>query len=159
MTQRRTRRGGGAEEVTSPESFVLEIPSDPQVIERTVAYLVDRCRAHDFNGSRLLLNFRVGVTEALANAILYGNEQDPQKSVQVAVALNNTAVEVEVRDEGPGFDPTSIPDPRLPENLERTGGRGVFLIRELMDEVHYGPRGNSVRLLLRRKPPAGRDAE
>jgi serine/threonine-protein kinase RsbW len=150
---------GGRREPIAPERFVLELPSDPQVIEHTVSYLVDRCRAHDFNGSRLLLNFRVGVTEALANAILYGNRGDPRKSVRVAVAVDASAVEVEVRDEGAGFDPSIVPDPTLPENIERPGGRGIFLIRELMDEVHYGPPGNSVRMVLRRLSPARNGAE
>jgi serine/threonine-protein kinase RsbW len=60
-------------------------------------------------------------------------------------------VAVQVRDEGPGFDPAEVPDPRLPENLERTGGRGIFLIRELMDEVRFNECGNCVRLVLRRE--------
>jgi serine/threonine-protein kinase RsbW len=141
---------GGESEDAAVESFVLQVPSDLQVVEKTVAYLVNRCREHQFAESRLSLNFRVGITEALANAILYGNRKDSGKRVQVAVALTTTAVVVEVTDEGNGFDPHSIPDPTLPENLHRTGGRGVFLIRQLMDEVEYGERGNSVRLVLYR---------
>jgi serine/threonine-protein kinase RsbW len=132
-------------------AFVLELPSDPRVIETAVAYLVDRLRAYDFNGSRLNLNFRVGVAEALANAMIYGNGGDPEKRVRVEVELSSQAVALQVHDEGEGFDATVVPDPTLPENLEGTGGRGIFLIRELMDEVQYNPPGNSVRMVLHRE--------
>ena len=139
-------RSAGAE----PEScaFVLELPSDPGVIETAVAYLVDRLRAYAYAGSRLNLNFRVGVAEALANAMIYGNGSDPDKRGRVEVELS--------ADEGEGFDPSVVPDPTLPENLEGAGGRGIFLIRELMDEVRYNEPGNCVRLVLRNERPLRR---
>lgn len=135
----------------APEScaFVLELPSDPGVIENAVAYLVDRLRAYTFGGQRLNLNFRVGVAEALANAMIYGNGSDPDKRVRVEVELSSHEVALQVYDEGVGFDPAKVPDPTLPENLDGTGGRGIFLIRELMDEVRYNEPGNCVRLVLR----------
>ncbi len=135
------------------EEFVLELASQLEVIEPTVSDLVERCHAFGFNGSRLNLNFRVGVTEALANAILYGNRRDPLKHLRVEVSLDSSRVVLQVTDEGEGFDPQRVPDPTLPENLERPGGRGVFLLRKLMDEVEYNERGNAVRLVLRREPP------
>src|SRR5687768_17990922 len=127
--------------------FVLQLPSDLRIIEAAVTYLVGRCRAFAFGGSRLNLNFRVGVTEALANAVLYGNQSDPAKIVRVEVALDLSRVVLHVKDEGTGFDPSTVPDPTLPDNLEGTGGRGLFLIRELMDEVEYNEQGNAVRLV------------
>ena len=144
-----------------PCVFVLELPSDPRVIETAVAYLVDRLRAYRFGGSRLNLNFRVGVSEALANAMIYGNGSNPEKRVRVEVELSVHAVALEVHDEGEGFEPSRVPDPTLPENLQRSGGRGIFLIRELMDEVHFAPPGNRVRMvlwreegMLRNQPPS-----
>ena len=128
---------------------MLELPSDPGVIENAVAYLVDRLRAYTFGGQRLNLNFRVGVAEALANAMIYGNGSDPEKRVRVEVELSSAEVALQVYDEGAGFDPAQVPDPTLPENLDGTGGRGIFLIRELMDEVRYNEPGNCVRLVLR----------
>lgn len=141
---------------TDRMEFVLDLPSDLRVIEAAVTYLVGRCRAYSFGGSRLNLNFRVGVTEALANAVLYGNEGDARRSVRVEVSIDSSRVELRVVDQGSGFDPEAVPDPTQPENLERSGGRGLFLIRQLMDEVEYNERGNAVRLLLRREPPNGR---
>jgi serine/threonine-protein kinase RsbW len=129
---------------------VLELPSDLQVIEDAVAYLVERCRGFDFDGARLDLNFRVGVTEALANAMLYGNRRQPERTVRVEVSLDFERVVLRVVDEGVGFDPATVPDPTLPGNLERAGGRGIFLIQKLMDEVTFNEVGNAVRLVLHR---------
>jgi serine/threonine-protein kinase RsbW len=76
--------------------------------------------------------------------------------VRVEVSIDSARVEVCVVDQGSGFDPEAVPDPTMPENLEHPGGRGLFLIRQLMDEVEYNERGNAVRLLLRREPPKRR---
>ena len=136
------------EQETHAATFALDVPSDVQAIESTVADLVARCREAAFDGPRLTFNFRVGVTEALANAMLYGNRGDARVPVRVELSLESTRVVVCVRDQGNGFDPNSVPDPTLECNLERPGGRGVFLLRKLMDEVRYNDRGNEVQLVL-----------
>ena len=138
--------------------FLLELPSDLQVIETAVAFLAEWCRSFAFGGPRLSLNFRVGITEALANAVLYGNREDPGKRIRVEACIDESRITIHVEDEGGGFDPRVVPDPTLPENLQRTGGRGLFLLRELMDEVEYSDQGNSVRLVLLRDPPRSRQA-
>ena len=83
--------------------------------------------------------FRIGmaVREAAVNAVLHGNEYDPAK--QIAVSLENTgdSLVISVADEGKGLDPDALPDPLAPENLLRGTGRGIFLIRSFMDEVHF----------------------
>jgi serine/threonine-protein kinase RsbW len=135
---------------TDSTAFVLELPSDLRLIDSAVQYLVARCRDFHYSGSRLTLNLRVGVAEALANAMIYGNRRDTSKRVHVEVDLSMERLSIVVRDQGPGFDPATVPDPTLPENLERTGGRGIFLIRELMDEVDFNECGNCVRLTLYR---------
>ena len=142
---RRFDRGPGLRDSTR---FTLELPTDLGLIDSAIGYLAGRLRDYGYEGSRLTLNFRVGVSEALANAMIYGNHRDPAKRVRVEVDLAPEQVEVVVRDEGHGFDPGRVPDPTLPENLEEPGGRGIFLIRELMDEVDYTGCGNCVRLVL-----------
>lgn len=131
--------------------YVLELPNDLRAIERSVEYLMDRARAVGFEDDRLRLNFRVGLTEALANAMLYGNCRDPRKRVRVEAVLSSKQISVQVTDEGRGFDPESILDPTLPSNRLRAGGRGLFLIRKLMDRVEFNDRGNSIRMVLVRK--------
>jgi serine/threonine-protein kinase RsbW len=136
-----------------PEEFALELPSDVSLIESAVAYLENRLRELEYDGPRLTLNFRVGITEALANAMIYGNDRDPARRVRVSVAANRSRVELLVADEGQGFDPDCVPDPTAPANRERSGGRGIYLLRQLMDEVEYNACGNTVRLVLHREGP------
>jgi serine/threonine-protein kinase RsbW len=155
---RERRTSATAREPGERVEFVLELPSDLRVIGAAVGYLCDRLESFSYGGSRLNLNFRVGVTEALANAMLYGNRCEPEKPVRVEVAMDHACVSLTVVDQGSGFDPDSVPDPTLPQHLERTGGRGLFLIRELMDEVEFNRRGNSVRLVLRRDETSRRSS-
>ncbi len=136
--------------------LVLELPTDVRSIEHAVEYVVRRCQGCDREADRLRLNFRVGLTEALSNAMMYGNAHDPTKRVRVEVTLAPGELKARVTDQGTGFDPASIPDPTTPENLVKTGGRGLFLMRQLLDEVLFNDRGNEVTLVLRLEtaPPA-----
>lgn len=136
--------------------LVLDIPNDLASIEEAVQYVVDRCSVCGNDLRRLRLNLRVGLTEALANAILYGNGHDPSKRVKVEVAFHQSQITARVTDEGGGFDPCHIPDPTCPANIMKPSGRGIFLMRKLLDEVHFNDRGNSVTLILRL--PAGGEA-
>lgn len=81
----------------------------------------------------------VAVREAVANAIKHGNEMDPSKEVQVGLAVDDGIVVIEILDQGPGFDPSSLGDPRAPENLLKPNGRGIFYMRSFMDSIEYGP--------------------
>lgn len=132
--------------------IVLELPSDVRSIERAVDYVVLHCRDCRAQAKRLDLNFRVGLTEALANAMLYGNGHDPSKRVRVEIVLGPERLEARVTDQGEGFDPNAVPDPTAPANLTKPCGRGLFLMRELLDEVLFNERGNQVTLVLRFDP-------
>ncbi len=138
---------------------LLDVDNDLQDVERVVDFLVARCREAGFDETRLRLNFRVGVTEALVNAILYGNDRDPDKRVRVEARLSARRATVKVTDEGRGFDPQALPDPTLPGNRLRPGGRGIFLIRQLMDEVEFNEQGNSITMVLHSAPIDMREAQ
>jgi serine/threonine-protein kinase RsbW len=84
--------------------------------------------------------------------MLYGNAEDPSKRVKVEVAFQGSTITARVTDEGRGFDPYCIPDPTAPGNLLKAEGRGIFLVRKLLDEVYFNDRGNSVTLVLRLPP-------
>ncbi|MCU0454942.1 MAG: ATP-binding protein [Bacteroidales bacterium] len=88
----------------------------------------------------------VSVLEAVNNAIVHGNKSDETKYVDITILLKDDVLEITVEDEGLGFKPEEVPDPTNPENVERTNGRGVFLMKNLADEIHFNRKGNKVRL-------------
>jgi serine/threonine-protein kinase RsbW len=133
----------------SDDDLVLELPTDVRSIEHAVEYVIGRCPQCDEEARRLNLNFRVGLTEALSNAMLYGNHRDPSKRVLLEIAFLQECIEARVTDQGDGFDPAAVPDPTTPENLTRPCGRGLFLMRKLLDEVRYNDQGNQVTLVLK----------
>jgi len=82
-------------------------------------------------------NIVMAVREAVINAVLHGNSYDPSKNITACFETNSDCLTVRIRDQGAGFDSASLPDPLAPENLLRGSGRGIFLIRAFMDEVHF----------------------
>ena len=80
------------------------------------------------------------------NAVKHGNKQDPARDVIIEYDLTPEKVDIRVTDQGRGFDPDSLEDPRLGDNIYKTDGRGVLLIRSYMDSVEYNELGNSVRM-------------
>ncbi len=134
------------------DGLVLELPTDVRSIEHAVDYVMSCCATCEDHGRRMRLNFRVGLTEALSNAMLYGNGHDPAKRVRVEVTREGGRLVARITDQGLGFDPNTIPDPTAPENRVKTGGRGLFLMRQLLDEVSFNDRGNQVTLVLRLDP-------
>ncbi len=85
--------------------------------------------------------FRVtmAVREAAINAVLHGNSYDPEKRISASFENTGKALVIKIADQGKGLDPDTLPDPLAPENLLRGTGRGIFLIRTFMDEVHFRP--------------------
>lgn len=101
----------------------------------------------------------MALREALANAIVHGNQQDPRKSVYVACRCTTDGeISITVQDEGQGFDADSVPDPTAPENRLLAQGRGIYLMKTLMDEVRFERRGAVVhmRKASNARPRAGR---
>ena len=95
---------------------------------------------------------RLALEEAIVNAIKHGHRGDTSKPIHFRYALTPAEVTAEVEDQGPGFDPAALPDPLAPENLERHGGRGVFLMRHYMTAVTFNAAGNRVTLRKCRGP-------
>ena len=92
----------------------------------------------------------VAVIEALANAVVHGCQNDPNKKVECCVACDaSRGVLIVIRDPGPGFDPSGIPSPVVGQNLFSTHGRGVFLINQLVDEVHYEKGGTEIHMTIK----------
>ena len=91
-------------------------------------------------------NILVSLTEAVNNAIYHGNKANPNKSIDISFKSHPDRVSFSVKDEGPGFNYDSLPDPTNPENIEKPNGRGVFLMRNLADNVYFEDNGSKVVL-------------
>jgi len=128
----------------------VRVPTDLDVVEETVDLVARHCLASGITPRVARFVVRVALCEALANAIQYGNRLDPDKTVDVRVQVDDDVLRVFVNDEGDGFDPSIVPDPTDPERVALEAGRGLFLIRQLMDEVRFNARGNSICMIMRR---------
>jgi len=95
---------------------------------------------------------KLALEEALTNAIKHGNRRDPAKMVRFEYSVSPTCTEICIADQGPGFDPTELPDPTADENLECPTGRGIMLMRAYMDHVEFNERGNTVRMIKYNRP-------
>jgi anti-sigma regulatory factor (Ser/Thr protein kinase) len=143
--RRRAGAGDGETELS------LNVPSVLEYVGPAVELIAQRLSAGrhpPLSPRRIQFNFRTALAEALANAIAYGNRHDPARLVRVLVEVGRDAVRLHVTDEGGGFDPRAVPDPTLPGRLEREDGRGLFVLRHLVDEVVFNDKGNSVCLTL-----------
>ena len=104
----------------------------------------------------------IAIREAVANAIKHGNKLDPEKRVDVELALRSGSAIIRVHDDGEGFDLDAIGDPLAPENLLKPNGRGIFYMRNFMDQIDYesGPEGGTVVTMRKRLPELdGAEAE
>ena len=128
--------------------LLLDVPSDLGLVGPAVELLVHSCPPGPLSPRRLSFNLRAALAEALSNAIAYGNHYDRAKLVHVRVIVAHAQVQVYVADDGEGFDPAVVPDPTLPENREREDGRGLFVLRHLVDRVSFNEKGNAVCLTL-----------
>ncbi|MCQ2229496.1 MAG: ATP-binding protein [Bacteroidales bacterium] len=123
----------------------VELTSDLQnisIVEKLINNQAVACKLNTEVYGKLL----IAVVEALNNAIVHGNNMDKDKKVKVAFEIDSEKIEYTISNEGESFDPESVPDPTSPENLENEGGRGVFLIKNLADEVHYSDEGRTVTM-------------
>jgi serine/threonine-protein kinase RsbW len=128
----------------------LDIPSEVGQIEPVIQKVADTCRTLHLSRRQCALNVPVALSEALSNAILRGNREDRSKRVRVRATVDASSLIFEVRDEGPGFNlDASTRDPDTQNALEREDGRGIFLMRQLMDRVEqFNDHGNVVRMTL-----------
>jgi serine/threonine-protein kinase RsbW len=141
--------------VTSPPQSYEEtvvIRSDTAEAQRVQELILGCAQERGFSEHEIFA-IRLGTEEALVNAIKHGNGSDPTKKISIYYLVTTGEVRVAVEDEGPGFDPRTVPDPTTPDFLERPSGRGLMLMKCYMDEVTYNARGNRVEVRKFRAPP------
>jgi serine/threonine-protein kinase RsbW len=114
-----------------------------------VEKLVDDLSATQNLSSEIYGNLLVAMVEAVNNAIIHGNKLDESKEVTVNYGLEDGYFWFSVKDQGPGFDFNSLPDPTSPENIEKPHGRGIFLMSHLVDEIKFEDNGTKVCLRIK----------
>ncbi len=125
------------------------IPNDTRAARRILREILRQLRSRGWSG-RDLFAVQLATEEALVNAVIHGNLGRPDKQLRIGCRLSPRRVQIEVADEGAGFDPDRIPDPTRPDRLELPGGRGLMLMRAFMTKVSFSQRGNCVLMEKRR---------
>ena len=126
-------------------TFDEKIVSSVEHGVKTVRQLVSHLEQSEWS-TKDVFGIHMALEEALMNAIKHGNRLDESKFVHITAKTSFDALYVRIVDQGDGFDPEVQPDPTLEENLEKTSGRGLLLIRSYMDSVIFNSKGNSMEM-------------
>lgn len=128
------------------DSIQIQIPSLSENI-RIIESFIDNAKDRFHLDDDIYGNIMIAVTESVNNAIVHGNRNASDKNVSLRLNVDDSTLKITVSDEGPGFDYNILPDPTSPENLDKPGGRGIFLMKHLCDEVHFEDEGRSVLMI------------
>jgi serine/threonine-protein kinase RsbW len=128
-----------------------ELPSTAKAIQKACRDLLDYAGSYGFQEDAVF-GIHLALEEALVNAFKHGNKSNPEKIVFVECLITPEKFDVSITDQGEGFKPEKLPDPRVNGNLYKCSGRGVLLINAYMDEVEYNECGNSVHMIKFRQP-------
>ncbi|MBP7050483.1 MAG: ATP-binding protein [Phycisphaerae bacterium] len=146
----------------TPVKCSLVVKSEPSALGKPCRQILATLNAQGYSQDDLFA-VHLALEEAFLNAVKHGNKMDATKRVTVEYSVDQEKVEISITDEGDGFDPRGIPDPRVGANLYRPEGRGLLLMGAYMHVVEYNSRGNSLRMVRykgrpapeRGSPPAG----
>lgn len=127
------------------ETIKIQIPAISDNI-RMIESFIDNSKEKFHLDEDLYGNIMIAVTEAVNNAIKHGNKSNSDKNVFLTLTLTDSTIKFTIEDEGEGFEYHNLPDPTAPENIEKPGGRGIFLMKHLADEVSFEDNGRIVEL-------------
>lgn len=128
------------------KSINIQIPSLSDNI-RIIESFIDNAKEQFQLNDDIYGNIMISVTESVNNAIKHGNQNQNTKNVSISLFLDESQITFRVEDEGIGFDYNDLPDPTAPENIEKPGGRGIFLMKHLADEIVFKNNGSIVDLV------------
>ena len=138
----------------TPTSYSLVVESKPSEVVR-VCEVLAKLKERGF-GKDDIFAVHLTLEEAFLNAVKHGNKQDPEKKVKVDYSVSSEKLEITITDQGSGFKPDNVADPRFGENLFKPGGRGLLLMNSYMDVVKYNEQGNSVFMVRYKDKPFSR---
>ncbi|MHC4293085.1 MAG: ATP-binding protein [Planctomycetota bacterium] len=129
-----------------PISDSIEIASIPSAIEDICLKIVSELQEQNFTTDDVF-SVHLALEEAITNAVKHGNKMDPDKKVKIQYKITSDKVEISITDQGDGFKPDNVPDPRVEENLYKSEGRGLLLIQSFMNQVAFNKSGNCLNMI------------
>ena len=130
----------------APIGRSIVIGSNPSAVEDVCKVILCELETKGY-GQEDVFAVHLSLEEAFINAVKHGNKMESSREVKIEYAVGGDKVEIFVSDEGDGFDPETVPDPRCGDNIYKTEGRGLFLIQSFMDKVEFNERGNSIHMV------------
>lgn len=152
LNQRHEKRSSHVPDVI--QQTQIETPSKQCYINDLIYLITNSAVSVGYANHDLDNNLKLALVEAIMNAMEHGNKWDEGKKVRLTVTISAEMFKIFIADEGQGFDPNALPDPTSPEQLLAERGRGVFLMRAIMDEVSYNRRGSEVTMVKRNQTKA-----
>lgn len=137
----------------TPISNTIVVESKPSAIVEVCRAILPALEGNSYDQEDVFA-VHLAMEEAFTNAIKHGNKMDATKSVKIEYSIDPDKIEISISDQGNGFNPQDIPDPRQKENLYKIEGRGLFLMRSYMDVVRYNERGNNVHMIRYKEKPS-----
>jgi serine/threonine-protein kinase RsbW len=146
---------GGCMRKKRAKHHQMDIPSTQNQLRKVVDFVEGLAQQAGFS-EETIVDIAISVSEAVNNAILHGNKNDPRKKVHILAETSENVIVLKIRDEGQGFAPVTVCDPRDPDNLMKCTGRGILIQKTLMDEVNFriAPGGGTEVELIKRLPAA-----
>jgi len=135
---------GGAKKI------LIKIPSEAKYIKKVSAEILNSLSPYKVDEDGLFA-IRLCVEEAVRNAIVHGNRSDRKLPVRIDYSISNDNITIEIEDKGSGFDHKLLRDPTEGDNILRNSGRGVYLMKKLMDSVEFNEAGNKIKMIKRFK--------
>ncbi len=130
----------------------IVVKSKPFAITKVCGQILSKLESEGFDKDDIFA-VHLALEEAFLNAIKHGNKMDPTKEVTIDYSVALGKIEISVTDEGEGFEPAAVVDPRFGESLFKPGGRGLLLMRSYMDIVKYNEKGNSMYMVRYKEKP------
>ena len=137
----------------APINCSIVVKSKPFAIVGVCEQILSKIKASGFDQDDIFA-VHLALEEAFFNAVKHGNKMDPTKEVKIDYSVGLDKIEISMTDQGEGFSPTSVADPRYGDGLYKPGGRGLLLINSYMDMVKFNEQGNSLYMVrYKEKPP------
>jgi serine/threonine-protein kinase RsbW len=129
--------------------FTRVVPSDPDILPELEDYIIRIAKDADLDDTKIN-SLALSFSEAISNSMRHGNHYDKTKTVTINVTIDDDKMLVSLKDEGPGFDLQRVPDPTKPENILKDSGRGIHIMKNFLDDLHYNftPNGTEVTLVV-----------